>query len=132
MGLSNCRECGKLYLENPARLCPECYEKEEQDANTVAEYLRDHPKSHIDQVHEATGVKHKVILRMLKNGRITGDVSMEYPCETCGKPIAEGRLCNACSHNILSQLKPGDAKKPEAAKKEEPAKRNSGMFTTRF
>ena len=132
MGLSNCPECGKLYVENPAKLCPACYEQEEQDADKVADFLRDHPKSHINDVHEATGVKHKVILRMLKKGRITGDIALAYPCETCGAPITEGRLCDSCSKNILSQLKPGDLKKqPEPVKKSEPEKR-SGMFTTRF
>lgn len=131
MGLSNCPECGKLYIENLAKLCMECYEKEEKDADKVVEFLREHPKSHINDVHEATGVKHKVILRMLKKGRVIGDISVEYPCESCGKSIIEGRLCNSCSQNILSQITPGDLKKPEPEKKEEP-KRSTGMFTTRF
>lgn len=131
MGLSNCPECGKLYIENPARLCPECYEKEEKDADLVADFLREHPRSHINDVHEATGVKHKVILRMLKKGRVTGDISVAYPCESCGKSITEGRLCSECSRNILNQLKSGELKKPEMQKKEE-VKKNSGMFTTKF
>lgn len=131
MGLGNCPECGKVYIENPAKLCPVCYEQEEKDADKVADFLRDNPKSHINEVHEATGIKHKVILRMIKKGRVWGDISVEYPCDSCGKPITEGRLCYGCSSNILSQLKPGDPAKPETAKKEE-QKKNSGMFTTRF
>lgn len=131
VGLGNCLECGKVYIENPAKLCPACYEQEEKDADRVADFLRDHPKSHINEVHEATGIKHKVILRMIKKGRILGDISVEYPCESCGASITEGRLCNDCSRNILSQLKPGDLKKPEPVKKEDP-KKNTGMFTTRF
>jgi len=131
MGLSNCPECGKVYVENPARLCPACYEQEEKDADAVAEFVRDHPRSHINEVHEATGVKHKVILRMLKKGRITGAVTLAYPCESCSAPITEGRLCLACSNNILSQIKPEEVKKQETVKKADPEKR-SGMFTTRF
>ena len=131
MGLSNCPECGKVYLENPAKLCPECYEKEEQAADKVAEYLRDHPKSHINEVHEATGVSHKVILRMIRKGRVMGEFDVHYPCETCGAPITEGRVCNGCSKNILEQLTTNMPKEPET-RKEEPSKKNSGMFTTRY
>lgn len=132
MNIRNCPECGKVYLENPAGLCPDCYDKEQQDADKVADFLRDHPRSHINDIHEATGVKHKVILRMLKKGRIMGDIS--YPCESCGKAIMEGRLCVDCSGNILGQLKPSvEGKSPDTPKREEePKKKNSGMFTTRF
>lgn len=131
MSLRNCPECGKVYLENPANLCLECYAKEQQDADKVADFLRDHPRSHINDIHEATGVKHKVILRMLKKGRITGDIS--YPCESCGKTIMEGRLCSDCSGNILGQMRSAEAKTTDTpVRSEEPKKKNTGMFTTRF
>jgi flagellar operon protein (TIGR03826 family) len=132
MNLKNCPECGKVYVENPAGLCPECYQQEEEASVKVAEYLRDHPKSHIDDIHQATGVKHKVILKMIRKGRIFGDVSIAYPCETCGKAITEGRICNECSNNILSQLKKSDLPKEEPMKRDIKQEKRSGMFTNRF
>ena len=31
MGLANCKECGKLYVQNPAGLCQDCYRIEEEN-----------------------------------------------------------------------------------------------------
>jgi flagellar operon protein (TIGR03826 family) len=104
MGLANCPECGKLYVENAARVCPDCYRKQEEDAERVVEYLRDVEKATLEEIHEATGVKHKIILRLIRSGRIIGK-SISYPCESCGTPIAEGRLCDSCSKNILDQMR---------------------------
>lgn len=112
MGLDNCPECGKLYVENAARLCPECYRSQEDDAEKVMEYLRDIRKATLEEIHEATGVKHKIILRLLRSGRIMGS-SISYPCDSCGAPIDEGRLCDKCSKNILDQIKPEDRHKEQ-------------------
>ncbi|HWR45792.1 flagellar protein [Sporomusa sp.] len=109
MGLDNCPECGKLYVENAARLCPECYRRQEDDAEKVIEYLRDVKKATLEEIHDATGVKHKIILRLLRSGRIVGGVS--YPCDSCGSPIEEGRLCDKCSKNILDQIRTEDRHK---------------------
>ncbi|WP_094603829.1 hypothetical protein SPSIL_042390 [Sporomusa silvacetica DSM 10669] len=104
MGLTNCSECGKLYVENAARICPDCYRRQEDDAETVVEYLRDVDKATLDEIHQATGVKHKIILRLLHSGRIMGS-TISYPCETCGTLIDAGRLCDKCSKNILDQIR---------------------------
>ena len=104
MGLGNCPECGKLYVENAARVCPECYRRQEEDSEKVVEYLRDVDKATLEEIHQATGVKHKIILRLLHSGRIMGS-AISYPCETCGTLIDTGRLCDKCSKNILDQIK---------------------------
>lgn len=114
MGLANCRECGKLFLQNPAGICPDCYRIEEEYEEKVAKFLRDNRRASIAEVHEATGVAEKIILKMIKKGRITGDIQVEYPCETCGKPILEGRVCQECGRRVLDQIKaePKPASKP--------------------
>ena len=106
MGLANCPECGKLYVENPSKLCPECYRIEEENEDKVAQYLRANRRASISEIHEATGVDEKIILKMIKKGRITGDIQVEYPCESCGKPILEGRVCAECGRRVLEQIKP--------------------------
>jgi DNA-directed RNA polymerase subunit RPC12/RpoP len=129
MGLANCKECGKLYVQNPAGICPECYQLLEEQESKVAAYLRNNQRASIVEVHEATGVPEKVILKMIKKGRIVGDIRLEYPCETCGKPISEGRVCAECGHRVLSQLK--NEPRP-AAKPQEPtaSKAGGGLHTT--
>jgi rRNA maturation endonuclease Nob1 len=130
MGLANCKECGKLYVQNPAGICTDCYRIVEEQEGQVAAYLRDNQRASINEVHEATGVPEKVILKMIKKGRIVGDIALEYPCESCGKPITEGRVCAECGRRVLSQIKadPRSAQKP--AEPPAPPKTGGGLHTT--
>jgi uncharacterized Zn finger protein (UPF0148 family) len=106
MGIKNCPECGKLFMENPSGLCPACYAAEEVYEHKIGEYLREFGKASIEQIHEATGVKEKIILRMLKSGRLLVDGlnMISYPCDMCGAPIYEGRLCSKCSSSFTKQV----------------------------
>jgi rRNA maturation endonuclease Nob1 len=104
MALKNCIECGKICLENPSKLCPDCYAQEEVHEHTVGEYLREHGKSSIEQIHQATGVKEKIIVRMMKSGRIVSTGMIGYPCDMCGKIIYESRLCGACGSGLVKQV----------------------------
>lgn len=105
MGLRNCLECGKLCMENPSKLCPECYAEEEIHEHTIGDYLRETGKATIEQIHEATGVKEKIIVRMMKSGRIFSEGMIGYPCEMCREPIYEGRLCTNCAMGLVKQVR---------------------------
>lgn len=126
MNLINCAECGNLCVETPARLCQECIRLEDEAEDKVARYLRGASRASLEEIHQATGVKHKVILRMLKRGRIFTDAIITYPCETCGVPITEGRVCDRCSQNIVGQLKTEEWKAPKQA---ESTRRDERMYT---
>ncbi|SDF79489.1 flagellar protein [Sporolituus thermophilus] len=115
MALKYCPDCGKLYVENAVGLCPACYAEQEQDELKVADYLREVKRASLEEIHQATGVRHKVILRMLRAGRIFAGAEVSYPCETCGEPITQGRLCAKCSRNFLEQLPPARKEAPEAS-----------------
>lgn len=104
MAIRNCLECGKICLDNPSKLCPECYEQEEQHEHAVGEFLRENGKATIEEIHQATGVKEKTIVRMLKSGRLFADGLVGYPCETCRTPIYEGRLCPSCASGFGQQV----------------------------
>ncbi len=103
MGLRNCPGCGKLMVETPRGICPECYANEEQAELKVVEFLRNVPKSSLEEIHEATGVATKTIMRMIKEKRIHSDIQVFYPCEACQTPIYEGRVCSKCSTALLKQ-----------------------------
>lgn len=105
-GLKNCPECGRLFVDNILGLCPDCQRKELEAEEIVAAFLRKTQKASIEEIHEATGVKEKVILRMINRGRIVGDFEITYPCENCGAQITEGRLCISCAKNFVEQVKP--------------------------
>ena len=104
MGLRNCIECGKICLENPSKLCPVCYDEEEVHENTISQYLRETGKATIDEIHKATGVKEKIIVRMLKSGRIFSKGLIGYPCEMCREPIYDGNLCEKCATGLVKQV----------------------------
>lgn len=117
-------------MQNPAGICPECYRQNEEQEEKVAEYLRRNRRSTISEVHQATGVPERIIIKMIKAGRIIGDISVEYPCESCGKPILEGRFCVECSQGVLNQLK--SEPKPSAPQRESNTIRKPGekLYTT--
>lgn len=130
MNLKNCAECGRLYVENPSGLCPECFDKEEKEELIITEYMREVGKASMHQIHQETGVSERTIMRMMKKGRFIGKFDISYPCEICGAPITEGRLCDSCSINILSQASAEaekDAKKE--AERQLALKRAGRMYT---
>ncbi len=127
MKLTNCVECGNLCVESLTNLCPNCMRAEDEAEDRVAEYLRGTARASLEEIHQATGVKHRIILRMLKRGRIFTDAIISYPCETCGAPITEGRVCDNCSKNIVSQLKRPEEWKPE--KRPESVRKDEQMYT---
>ncbi|MBE6099267.1 MAG: flagellar protein [Anaerovibrio sp.] len=101
--LKNCPECGKLYLEVGQGMCPACYDIELEQEQVVHTYIRDHDKCSIKQIVEDTGVKEKVVLRMIKSGRVVSD-NVAYPCENCGADIYLGRLCDKCNQELAKQV----------------------------
>ncbi len=112
MELKNCPGCGKLFVDNPSGLCPDCYRRQEAEEQKVVEYLRRQKKASVAEIHNATGVEEKIIFRMVKRGRLYNDMQITYPCEKCGAPITTGHLCSTCSRAITDQLKPEEWKKP--------------------
>ena len=80
----------------------------------IIEFLRDKKRASIYEIHDNTGVKMKIILRMIKSGRLyQSGVIIDYPCESCGTLISEGRVCKPCSDNILNQMQPEKTQESE-------------------
>ena len=100
MSLGNCSECGKLYMENQQKLCRDCLDRVDEEEKKIAEYLRKVNRAGVHQIQQATGVREKTINRMLKQGRLFGDFTVEYSCEMCGTTITEGRVCVACLRSL--------------------------------
>lgn len=113
VALANCRRCGKLFSKMYHDLCPACVEQEEQDFEKVYQFLRENGPSHIDIIHEGTGVDKKLIMKFLSEGRFEG-ASISYRCESCGAAITGGKLCDKCAKDLNSQItKMHDAAAPQ-------------------
>ena len=104
--MKNCSSCGKVFIAiNNSRVCPDCREKEEQWEKEIIEYVREHPKSQIPEIVEATGVQEPVIRRMIREGRfLSSNVELFYPCEKCGSPIQKGQYCDKCQKEMREEL----------------------------
>ncbi|WP_196592602.1 flagellar protein [Pectinatus sottacetonis] len=103
--MRNCPECGKLFIDTGAGMCRDCLRKEEESELIVSSYLRDNPGSTIKEIYDATGVKERTIMRMIRAGRFIGKGKISYPCERCGTLITEGRYCNKCMQELKEDIK---------------------------
>ncbi len=131
MELKNCKKCGKLFSpKTNEKVCPVCREEEEEKFKKVKEYLWDHPKASVEEVHEATGVEEELIIKFVKEDRLIAegiDVDMLLECERCGTQIKSGRFCQSCKQELVSGLSGDDDKKQD--KKQEKKKKDQKMYT---
>ena len=131
--MKNCPSCGRLYVPLTAaqKLCPDCMDKLREKEHEVVEYVRDHPKVKIAELIEATGASENMIKRMIREGRfIQTGVQMTYPCEKCGAPITQGKLCPKCAAALKKDLA-GAAQKIQADREKKLAERPSAFRSER-
>lgn len=110
MDLSNCPECGEIYIKSKFRdVCEKCWREEEAAYDTVSKYMRkrENRAATMLQVVEATGIPEFLILKFIKTGKlqITQFPNLGYPCDKCGAIIRTGRLCVSCAGEIVNDLK---------------------------
>ncbi|WP_298785064.1 TIGR03826 family flagellar region protein [uncultured Marinococcus sp.] len=107
--LKNCPSCGNLFVQALRAVCLECHRAEEARFQKVYTHVRKskHRQSTITDVTEATGVSEEDIFRYIREGRLSlaNLPNFSYPCEGCGEPIREYRLCRSCTSRISSGLK---------------------------
>lgn len=98
--LANCPNCGRLFVKEVRTICPSCYAIEEEKFEKVYDFVREQKnrRATLSKVSRATGVKESTIVRFIKEGRIrvVDFPNLYYPCESCGTPIHEGKLCDRC------------------------------------
>ena len=81
--LKNCSNCGRIFVDTGLGICRDCHEKEEEEMQKVSSYVRDNPHSRVRDICEALGVKERLVMRMIREGRFVMDgVAIEYPCES--------------------------------------------------
>ncbi|GAB7389200.1 membrane protein [Bacillaceae bacterium] len=102
--LDNCPRCGKVFVKGMRDVCPQCYEEIEAEYEKCVAFLRqkENRNANIDDLSKGTGVSVKQIIQFIRQGRISiADLpNMGIPCESCGKPIKQGRLCADCSNRL--------------------------------
>jgi len=69
--LENCIICGELFKSKEGTICPKCLDDQESPYKVVKDYIFFHRGASIWEVAQATGVEPKLILKYMKDGRIT-------------------------------------------------------------
>ncbi|WP_353893751.1 hypothetical protein PRVXH_000512 [Proteinivorax hydrogeniformans] len=98
MKLGNCRKCGKIMYSNGYFMCSECKAEEYSSYKLVRDYVYDNKGATVLEVAEATGVDKSVILRYVKEERLSllDDRSILPRCRVCGAFVDNGEVCDSC------------------------------------
>lgn len=104
MELKNCENCGAVFVDPVRDICRDCYYKEEEAYQKVYRFLTEkkNREATIQEIAKATGVEEELIIKFMKQKRLRASEfpKLSYPCEKCGVPIVEGRLCESCARNL--------------------------------
>ncbi|MCF6093411.1 flagellar protein [Microaerobacter geothermalis] len=107
--LANCPQCGKLFVKTIHDICPDCYKEIEEDYEKCVAYLKkkENRTANIYELSDGTGVSVSRITRFIREGRISvlGFPNLGYPCESCGKIIRKGHLCDDCANRLKKEWK---------------------------
>ncbi|SES71932.1 flagellar operon protein TIGR03826 [Salinibacillus kushneri] len=106
--LSNCPNCGALFVKGVRKVCDNCYREEERAFETVYAYIRkkENRRATITEVSEGTGVEERLIMKFVKEKRLQPAQfpNLTYGCERCGNPIQEGKICGNCRDQLKHAL----------------------------
>ncbi|WLD92978.1 TIGR03826 family flagellar region protein [Alkalihalobacillus sp. AL-G] len=110
--LANCPQCNRIFIQSLRVVCDSCYKEEEKMFEKVYKFIRvrANREASLWEVHDATGVPEKVIIRFVKEGRIRAHQlpNITYPCERCDAGIQNGIICDNCRSNMNSDLRSFD------------------------
>ncbi|SDY61189.1 hypothetical protein [Tindallia californiensis] len=105
MRYHNCPVCGHLVMDQPEGelLCLECAKESGDPYKRVRDYVYDHPGATVLEAEEATGVSRSLIMRYVREGRISllEKRSMMRVCKTCGVAVDYGDYCFECKKKKL-------------------------------
>lgn len=118
--LRNCARCNNIFRPiGGHRFCPDCVEKDRKEFETVRDYLKNHANATMMQIAKGTGVSTAKIREYIREGRLvvaSDDTGLQ--CESCGKPLRQGRFCPECIAQMKEEVRRGvrTGPKPEPAK----------------
>ena len=106
MAFYNFLKCEKVFIQNgKEQVCKSCQDAEVEQFKLVAIFLRDNPRATLDDIRRGTGIEEKVILRFLKEGRLSVKIFRSLSCENCGLPIEKGMYCENCRKELSKKIK---------------------------
>jgi len=68
--IGRCERCGKMVVFTKYTLCYECRQDEKDEVERALAYLKTHRGATLNVVAEMTGVDPKLVLRLIRGGRV--------------------------------------------------------------
>ena len=109
----SCAICGTLFMSYGSNICAACLEQVDEAYKKIREYMyRAQDGVHVKALHEQTGVSERIILYLMKEGRLVNHEVKDgnLKCVACGAPISSGKLCPKCAAVWSASQKRADAK----------------------
>ncbi len=107
MEVKTCKMCKRLFnhLSGPP-ICPGCKASLDEKFVKVKEYVTENPRANITEVAEANEVPTSQIRRWIREERLSfsEESGVGLDCESCGKIIKSGRLCEECKSKLLGNF----------------------------
>jgi predicted amidophosphoribosyltransferase len=123
-----CKMCGQIYRYIGNQFCGNCLREMDEQFRVIKDLLYKNPNLTINEVVEETGVDEKIILFLLREGRLEMKAAGDYlVCEGCGVPIQSGKLCKKCSTSLSSALEKASAKSSERSERSDRSDRSGRL-----
>lgn len=112
--LRHCPTCGEFFNYTGIReVCAKCARGEEEMYEEVYRFLRrrENRAATIERIVEVTGVTETLLHKWVRKGRLQPALfpNLGYPCDSCGKLTAKGKLCDSCTDELKSGLRQFEA-----------------------
>ena len=108
MDARTCEKCKKIfqYSGYGPVYCPDCSKLDDEQMKAVKNYLEKHPGADGKEVSAITGASIETITGWMRDGRfITPDaINIGLKCQSCGKNIYKGILCDDCISGFKKEL----------------------------
>ncbi|WP_281886739.1 flagellar protein [Paenibacillus sp. YYML68] len=116
--VANCPKCGKVFQKNMRNLCQPCQQACDNQYEQCHAYLLRHRTASTEEVSEAVNVPAAVIHGLIKENKLPVSyfAGLTFPCESCGSPIRQHKLCACCKSRLDSDIR--ELKEREAKDRE--------------
>jgi flagellar operon protein (TIGR03826 family) len=131
MDAKNCPRCGRVFSHPTKNVCANCEKADEDQFQTIREYIKENPLVTLGELSEATQVSVKRITQYIRDGRleIAKGMQGDIGCERCGKPIQTGRYCPACMIDVNSEINTLFGRDMMGTVNKQPKTKSEHMFT---
>ena len=126
--ISNCVNCGQMFMKTRDNICPACIEEKEEVFRQVKQYLRENKSATLVQVIQDLQIEMELVVEMVEEGRLyfAENPNFGIECVCCGKPTSAGRYCPSCQSEVARKF--ADATL-QARCKSQDKKRVGGYFS---